>query len=150
MLKTEEAQLGSPPHMRGKAIGHFFVDHHQGITPAYAGKRLLRNLGQNAGWDHPRICGEKTGCKAENPSLEGSPPHMRGKAHLPSFCANSLRITPAYAGKRYLFRYLSFRYWDHPRICGEKTIGHTVVKAIEGSPPHMRGKAMLSFPKSIL
>ena len=74
---------------------------------------------------------------------------MRGKAHLPSFCANSLRITPAYAGKRYLFRYLSFRYWDHPRICGEKTIGHTVVKAIEGSPPHMRGKVLIKRTMSV-
>ena len=51
---------GSPPHMRGK--GQQPTIHLQllRITPAYAGKRLCRQLAHCLAWDHPRICGEKT------------------------------------------------------------------------------------------
>ena len=51
---------GSPPHMRGKeeqCIRRFAPT---GITPAYAGKRLLGALSRLSRRDHPRICGEKT------------------------------------------------------------------------------------------
>ena len=51
--------LGSPPHVRGKAVlsSHWFDA--MGITPACAGKRRgPENLGR-AYMDHPRMCGEK-------------------------------------------------------------------------------------------
>ena len=35
--------LGSPPRMRGKAVGNFLGDGRGRITPAYAGKRLKRS-----------------------------------------------------------------------------------------------------------
>ena len=51
---------GSPPRMRGKGCqGADRVPVH-GITPAHAGKRLLRCLIRFVCWDHPRACGEKT------------------------------------------------------------------------------------------
>ena len=46
---------------------------------------------------------------------------MRGKAHKSSGTAFSIRITPAYAGKRRKSRGRSERQKDHPRLCGEKT-----------------------------
>ena len=51
-----------------------------------------------------------------------------------------LRITPAYAGKRHepLFRRRAF--WDHPRVCGEKSHFRCAAASCEGSPPRMRGK----------
>ena len=51
--------LGSPPRVRGKAA--FDTGHRQveGITPAYAGKRLQNDKGNIYGRDHPRVCGEK-------------------------------------------------------------------------------------------
>ena len=46
---------------------------------------------------------------------------MRGKViHVP-VCKSLAGITPAYAGKSYLFNAFHFVFWDHPRICGEKT-----------------------------
>ena len=46
---------------------------------------------------------------------------MRGKAAILSVSAISLRITPAYAGKRNLnFNNVEVD-GDHPRLCGEKT-----------------------------
>ena len=51
---------GSPPHMRGKGrqCNKRFCNHR--ITPAYAGKSIFGRLFDVLGWDHPRICGEKT------------------------------------------------------------------------------------------
>ena len=51
---------GSPPRMRGKAdasINHLILE---GITPAYAGKRVSVCWAGAVCWDHPRVCGEKT------------------------------------------------------------------------------------------
>ena len=39
---------------------------------------------------------------------------------------------------------------DHPRICGEKSIGELVAIQLKGSPPHMRGKAVNDFVNILL
>ena len=46
---------------------------------------------------------------------------MRGKVecHLKQFAGN--RITPAYAGKSFWYRPFGRYFWDHPRLCGEKS-----------------------------
>ena len=45
--------------MRGKAPDIQQEKPETGITPAYAGKRLLNLFLMLNGRDHPRICGEK-------------------------------------------------------------------------------------------
>ena len=70
---------GSPPRMRGKV--QTIADHllQQGITPAYAGKRVSRSPAKTGAWNHPRVCGEKAfGCRRCT-FPQGSPPRMRGK-----------------------------------------------------------------------
>ncbi len=112
--------VGSPPHMRGK--GSFFnvLNCVIRITPAYAGKRLKRPMGDASAEDHPRICGEKA-CAGRNRSCEkGSPPHMRGKATVSRFIMMPMGITPAYAGKSITRLGEISLPKDHPRICGEK------------------------------
>ena len=54
---------GSPPHGRGKGslIGRF--GSRIGITPAWAGKRILKNAQKGGYWDHPRMGGEKGGIR---------------------------------------------------------------------------------------
>ena len=65
---------------------------------------------------------------------------MRGKvSRCLSFCP-CLRITPAYAGKRYLACVEVAKIQDHPRLCGEKPEVVRAVKQGRGSPPPMRGK----------
>ena len=54
-------------------------------------------------------------------SKPGSPPRMRGKV---LFCPLSC-----------------FQFKDHPRVCGEKISGTTLITTQQGSPPRMRGKA---------
>ena len=65
---------------------------------------------------------------------------MRGKDGCVRDAVDSRGITPAYAGKRTPCRNTSLRYWDHPRVCGEKKLNISPVPPHQGSPPHMRGK----------
>ena len=51
--------VGSPPHVRGKAACSGIAENEFGITPACAGKRVFRYPWFGSFWDHPRMCGEK-------------------------------------------------------------------------------------------
>ena len=66
---------------------------------------------------------------------------MRGKVEEFRRFGDQLRITPAYAGKRYWYRHRRFRQQDHPRLCGEKHDCVALPACLYGSPPPMRGKA---------
>mgnify|MGYP004671848489 CR=1 FL=1 len=160
----QNARLGSPPHMRGKAPP--LLPHHvvYGITPAYAGKRSPCQFVFDAVKDHPRICGEKPTKKEFTFGKKGSPPHMRGKVHQHDARPARKGITPAYAGKSMRISekveievgspphmrgkaprraFHADHREDHPRICGEK-ISSPALKVVRmGSPPHMRGKEKL-------
>ena len=70
------------------------------ITPAYAGKSDLTSGTQTL--------------------LQGSPPHVRGKAASAELYFCALGITPAYAGKSIIKDITIPADGDHPRVCGEK------------------------------
>ena len=91
---------GSPPRMRGKAFSRGIEGVSMGITPAYAGKRMVFAGRKSRTWDHPRVCGEKLLCCMRWLTRRGSPPRMRGKVHCPRSRLGRTR--------------------DHPRVCGEK------------------------------
>ena len=111
---------GSPPRVRGKELRVETCFSHDGITPAYAGKRVSRSRAKTGEWDHPRVCGEKTPFSENSFTKSGSPPRMRGKAEPD--CMGTLEggITPAYAGKSARSQSSHGKPWDHPRVCGEK------------------------------
>ena len=118
----QQLKKGSPPHMRGKVKKHPFF-------PACQ-------------QDHPRTCREKERVSRCACWTEGSPPHMRGKGGFPRLAVLHARITPAHAGKRPLCGILSVQREDHPRTCGEKVRDPQPGSHAQGSPPHMRGKAV--------
>ena len=128
--------------MRGKAPCRAVLPHAIGITPAYAGKRTEITEVEDENGDHPRLCGEKLPQCLYLFHHVGSPPPMRGKAKDCRPPAEIIRITPAYAGKRPVIIAERISFWDHPRLCGEKTLHDlTRVRAL-GSPPPMRGKGI--------
>ena len=92
--------VGSPPHMRGKAVNFAYRLRARGITPAHAGKSFPYRIPRLAGWDHPRTCGEKCAIEYFSHSNQGSPPHMRGKVRHNRARGTHDGITPAHAGKR--------------------------------------------------
>ena len=73
------ADRGSPPPMRGKALGDIATALADRITPAYAGKSVLVPLVSSPYQDHPRLCGEKCRPLSTSRLHRGSPPPMRGK-----------------------------------------------------------------------
>ena len=91
--------LGSPPRMRGKEERRKPGKDPARITPAYAGKRLYEFQFVVLSQDHPRVCGEKPPLLLVVALELGSPPRMRGKVTTLIPLSNSIRITPAYAGK---------------------------------------------------
>ena len=93
-------------------------------------------------WDHPRTCGEKGARVLQGFGVTGSPPHMRGKGNGAHAHNGKLRITPAHAGKRNCNKGVKQNGKDHPRTCGEKFRLLQAVVPGNGSPPHMRGKAL--------
>ena len=95
----ETARQGSPPRGRGKggiSGDCFFLPR---ITPAWAGKRLIKHLVQQLHGDHPRVGGEKLSWYKFPVWPGGSPPRGRGKVVYLSVSTFLLRITPAWAGK---------------------------------------------------
>ena len=141
---------GSPPHVRGKERHHIGSDGGGGITPACAGKREgWRRRGRGL-WDHPRMCGEKTGRNALKLSCLGSPPHVRGKGKYFAPPDIIRGITPACAGKRHQKEGHLYDRRDHPRMCGEKGQSGLKPSYPLGSPPHVRGKAASSGEKGTL
>ena len=68
---------------------------------------------------------------------------MRGKVQYLIILDTLIRITPAYAGKRSAWFLRSPLKWDHPRLCGEKTLTDSGWTIPTGSPPPMRGKVII-------
>ena len=113
----------------------------RGITPAYAGKRSKRHGFRQREWDHPRLRGEKLALIRLQAHQAGSPPLTRGKVISSGFSKYFRRITPAYAGKRFLRRLCRSCRRDHPRLRGEKKAESDDFWSVLGSPPLTRGKA---------
>ena len=79
-----------------------------------------------------------------------SPPHRRGKALKDSLSPLHVRITPAWAGKRWAWDALSTSCWDYPRAGREKQTGTVYAVLPYGSPPRRRGKVLATFPVLVL
>ena len=132
---------GSPPRVRGKVSDVYGVQVADRITPACAGKSHGSENITHLHEDHPRVCGEKLPREPGGVTPWGSPPRVRGKAthRQPRECR--LGITPACAGKSGSRVANRIHFWDHPRVCGEKTMYFVQAVSWMGSPPRVRGKA---------
>ena len=128
-FSVEKSTLpGSPPHTRGKGITAKTTRTTKRITPAHAGKRGRGWLPVAWKGDHPRTRGEK---------YDGVWREHRGTG-----------ITPAHAGKRWSITTTSGCTRDHPRTRGEKYSPPTGEGFDRGSPPHTRGKVLLSLRRA--
>ena len=132
--------VGSPPHLRGKQFVSYTLNVDSRITPAPAGKTGTDPMSEPSKWDHPRTCGENLLAASLSVVIAGSPPHLRGKLVFRTFPRDSLRITPAPAGKTAPRPSPPPEEPDHPRTCGENRRQPKTTTTRCGSPPHLRGK----------
>ena len=99
ILFVLRAVTGSPPRGRGKDTHKAAQAHREGITPAWAGKRMSFFASSELDKDHPRVGGEKFSTVFVGFLLPGSPPRGRGKVEDMRKAGLNPRITPAWAGK---------------------------------------------------
>ena len=131
---------GSPPPTRGKQSKKGTDCHMLGITPAYAGKTIDSTDLNVIVKDHPRLRGENHSGSPRYERAKGSPPPTRGKPFRAGALLNSIRITPAYAGKTLGLERIEFNLKDHPRLRGENPEYDSYRVGLRGSPPPTRGK----------
>ena len=139
-LRLFSVGAGSPPRGRGKAALLLLPSAPCGITPAWAGKRRAGKSRNQQSQDHPRVGGEKGIVTQGVSAMWGSPPRGRGKAVQEYQDWQRSRITPAWAGKRFIAFLLLDVVGDHPRVGGEKFLHVIWLCLREGSPPRGRGK----------
>ena len=132
--------LGSPPRGRGKVSALARMPRRMWITPAWAGKSACTQRNGHGFEDHPRVGGEKQYHVVVWSRCLGSPPRGRGKALPLDYTSNLHRITPAWAGKRWMLCPQLLPVQDHPRVGGEKGIKERTQQKMTGSPPRGRGK----------
>ena len=96
--------------------------------------------------DHPRVCGKNKVAVTTTDRSLGSPPRVREKLTIIDPLEAGAGITPACAGKTFLFGRRLVLSGDHPRVCGKnKNFLTSSIKSV-GSPPRVREKlANLSF-----
>ena len=133
------ADSGSSPRMRGTLRDAPWVAKGIGIIPAYAGNTLAMAILQALRRDHPRVCGEHEPVTPIFSHFPGSSPRMRGTRFGLSLKVLSDGIIPAYAGNTGNRRHRCYRWWDHPRVCGEHSCSWTPAATSTGSSPRMRG-----------
>ncbi len=146
--KTETAaprhsRAGSPPRVRGEDRRQTANNPRPRITPACAGRSTLNGSKKVGFWDHPRVCGEKFAPLPPASFAQGSPPRVRGEVFGSTPTFSMIGITPACAGRSrrpWRCRPLS---WDHPRVCGEKAQRAQNLRRAGGSPPRVRGEALV-------
>ena len=114
-----------------------------GITPADAGTSLGYLVPAFSRADHPRGCGDKSALWIRCCWHPGSPPRMRGQGRPACLRMLLAGITPADAGTSPPKRSIAHGYEDHPRGCGDKFILDSRFGQGIGSPPRMRGQAVL-------
>ena len=108
------------------------------ITPACAGTTSHDCRHNQAGKDHPRVCGNhKSGLSAVHPR-PGSPPRVREPHERSILRKYEQRITPACAGTTPSRRTARKTCWDHPRVCGNHQIWGRQPYLLRGSPPRVR------------
>ena len=95
---------------------------HDGITPAWAGKRSQPVPPSTPRVDHPRVGGEKSKMHSFSTCWTGSPPRGRGKGGYGWLMLTLTGITPAWAGKSDCCSFDVAEVWDHPRVGGEKLV----------------------------
>ena len=92
--------------------------------------------------DHPRVCGEKFWKLIPSAPRFGSPPRMRGKVGVDKKNEAKPWITPAYAGKSIKENDEAHRFWDHPRVCGEKFVLQVQICPLRRITPAYAGKSL--------
>ena len=108
--------------------------------PAYAGKTVGAEDGDEFAEEHPRVCGENPRVGVGEGLGVGTSPRMRGKLSSASGSGSAGGNIPAYAGKTVGAEDGDEFAEEHPRVCGENLNKLLSLWQGVGTSPRMRGK----------
>ena len=120
LKEARGTRIGSPPRVRGTGLIVTYVPDILRITPACAGNSMWVISYDDLAEDHPRVCGEQKHLHSKIQRPGGSPPRVRGTELVCFIQQRGIRITPACAGNRCMWRCRKEAWGDHPRVCGEQ------------------------------
>ena len=126
--------------MRGKLPGWKPSNDSSRNIPAYAGKTIWCTEIRTLRTEHPRVCGENLMLMPSLFLVIGTSPRMRGKLIVFLVDRPRDRNIPAYAGKTSTANRVVILDKEHPRVCGENSLGQCAVDDGGGTSPRMRGK----------
>ena len=136
---------GSPPLVRERLGIPCFSEAPPRITPARAGKTIPECAVARCYRDHPRSCGKDPEPHHVGQCEPGSPPLVRERQTTKNKSSHRTRITPARAGKTYLYATDNDVIGDHPRSCGKDSGSTCLNSYVQGSPPLVRER-LQHFP----
>ncbi len=123
--------------MRGACFQGVPYNRNARITPAHAGSISSTNSSVCSAKDHPRACGEHRTGNFRLYGIKGSPPRMRGASSGIVGNDRANRITPAHAGSINTWSGGQRQHRDHPRACGEHSLGYRKTDArLRITPAH--------------
>ena len=134
--------LGSPPRGRGKVFFKALCEAAFGITPAWAGKSLFKQVWKMLQEDHPRVGGEKSPPLQQPSPSSGSPPRRREKGLGSQVTQLSQGSPPRERGKVVVSSMVTAPSRITPRMGGEKFTAYAKIWNEWGSPPRGRGKVL--------
>ena len=141
---TEQQNAGSSPRVRGTVRYATEMDRGRRFIPACAGNGDAVKATWHTRPVHPRVCGERIRTARMRVLISGSSPRVRGTV-VGTRCAAAIdRFIPACAGNGTPAAATAARAAVHPRVCGERIPGHSVVVASSGSSPRVRGTGQQS------
>ena len=131
--------MGSSPRVRGAVSTDSAMLDGYGIIPARAGSRDAPGWSSCRTRDHPRACGEQNFRQRSLHMPRGSSPRVRGAAAQVPDAHVGDGIIPARAGSSRGIDIALGLGQDHPRACGEQSIGWYAASIWSGSSPRVRG-----------
>ena len=140
-LRSEKQYLmETPPHARGRLPLHFRSNEATRNTPACAGKTPGEKKSRQSRGKHPRMRGEDESTHLTPWSAPETPPHARGRRICGWNVCDTLRNTPACAGKTSPSHQQLRCRRKHPRMRGEDRNKSAILFFSSETPPHARGR----------
>ena len=136
---------GSSPRVRGTPEYRQLPVHVPGIIPACAGNTIVGGGSIEYARDHPRVCGEHQTNLANQQTMQGSSPRVRGTPHSRRYPTRRTGIIPACAGNTTPSACSRTIIRDHPRVCGEHKFRRSKGYFRSGSSPRVRGTRCTVF-----
>ncbi len=131
--------------MRGRVAKESLNRFDGGITPTYAGKRLLFPDRGATPWNYPHVRGEEDLTTPRDYARPELPPRTRGRGVRGCAACRIIRITPTYAGKSFGALTPIIYPWNYPHVRGEELKRRYHFFLNPELPPRTRGRACLTW-----